>query len=106
MWQDSYGAVSKTWSEAISYCENLDFAGYSDWRLATIEELYSITDQRKNSDPFVNQSFQNISSNNWYWSSTITKNYTSISWILFFSGNDYYDVQNYNNLFRCLRNNQ
>ena len=105
MWQDSSGDVLRTWSEAISYCENLDFAGYSDWRLATIEELYSITDQRKNSTPSVNQSFQNISSN-FYWSSTITKNYTSYSWLLYFYYGWLLQQSGRLYLFRCLRNNQ
>jgi len=28
-----------TWSEALEYCQNLDYAGISDWRLPNIKEL-------------------------------------------------------------------
>ena len=34
----------KTWAEALKYCENLEFAGHSDWRLPNRNELVSIVD--------------------------------------------------------------
>ncbi len=33
-----------TWEEAVEYCENLTLGGYDDWRLPTVEELFSISD--------------------------------------------------------------
>lgn len=30
------------WKEAIEFCEKLEFAGYSDWRLPSIKELLSL----------------------------------------------------------------
>lgn len=40
-WQNIAIASGKnlSWSDAISYCENLEFSGLSDWRLPRIEEL-------------------------------------------------------------------
>jgi RHS repeat-associated protein len=41
MWQDSADNlnIKLNWSEAIGYCEELDHAGYDDWRLPNINEL-------------------------------------------------------------------
>ncbi|WP_058485020.1 Lcl C-terminal domain-containing protein [Defluviitalea phaphyphila] len=33
-----------TWEEALAYAENLELAGYTDWRLPNAKELQSIVD--------------------------------------------------------------
>jgi len=35
-----------SWCEALRYCENLTYAGFSDWRLPNVRELQSIADAR------------------------------------------------------------
>lgn len=39
--------VKNTWKEALSYCENLEYAGYSDWRLPSKNDLVTIVDYSK-----------------------------------------------------------
>jgi hypothetical protein len=76
------GGGSKVWLDAISFCENLEYGGFSDWRLPNIKELQSLTDfSRRNpalcntagtglweeNDPFTGVSTESGG----YWSSTV-----------------------------------
>ncbi len=46
LWQK--GSVSgKSWKEALEYCENLEYAGYEDWRLPNRNELMTLADYSK-----------------------------------------------------------
>jgi hypothetical protein len=42
MWQKTPPAEHYTWDEAAKYAENLQLAGYDDWRMPTMKELYSL----------------------------------------------------------------
>lgn len=46
IWQDNIESkiTKKTLNDSITYCQNLSFASYDDWRLPTYEELLSIGD--------------------------------------------------------------
>ena len=46
IWQRSYTS-SKTWQEALSYCENLTASDHYDWRLPNRNELASLIDFEK-----------------------------------------------------------
>ncbi len=39
MWATKDNGSNITWSEAKKYCENYKGAGYTDWRMPTLEEL-------------------------------------------------------------------
>ncbi len=41
----------KKWAEALDYCENLTFAGLSDWRLTNINESSLFVENLSNRDP-------------------------------------------------------
>ncbi len=45
-WQKD-SALINSWKEALSYCENLEYAGYDDWRLPNKNELLSLIDYSK-----------------------------------------------------------
>ncbi len=44
MWMQDDSGKGMTWPDALSYAENMNFAGYSDWRLPDAKELQSIVD--------------------------------------------------------------
>lgn len=44
MWQQSVPGKSYTWANAKTYCSNLEYAGYSDWRVPDPQELLTIVD--------------------------------------------------------------
>jgi Protein of unknown function (DUF1566) len=44
MWAARDNGEDITWGKALKYCSNLRLAGYSDWRLPTIDELSNIYD--------------------------------------------------------------
>lgn len=44
MWTKKDNGSDVDWNKASAYCSNLQLAGYSDWRLPTIEELQEIYD--------------------------------------------------------------
>ncbi len=39
--EHSVGKVG-TWRHAVDYCRRLDYAGYTDWRLPTVDELQAV----------------------------------------------------------------
>lgn len=44
MWMQNDNGAPVLWENALSYCENLSFAGHNDWRLPDAKELQSIVD--------------------------------------------------------------
>ena len=73
---------SKTWDDAIDWCNGLDHGGYDDWRLPNAREMYSLIDYGKYSPALPDgHPFTDVQSD-FYWSST-TFAYDEISsWIV------------------------
>ena len=68
-------AASKTWPEAVTYCQNLVLNGKSDWRLPTQKELMSAYEHG------IYAAYQAIYIySNSFWSSTRVSNATNTSW--------------------------
>ena len=103
-WQDDTN-ITKSWTEAISYCEALTLGGHSDWRLPNFNELYSIADHSKR-DPAIDNTFINVVSRI-YWSSTTVVGYVGFAWYVGFYFGDGYWVSKSNGYFvRCVRDGQ
>jgi Protein of unknown function (DUF1566) len=45
MWAAKDNGKAVSWKSAAKYCQSLRLAGYSDWRLATLDELASLVDK-------------------------------------------------------------
>jgi hypothetical protein len=83
----STGSISSyTWSSAISYCEGLTLGSRSDWRLPNINELGSIIDYTKSSNPTIDlTAFPNTQSY-YYWSSSTNIQGINSAWNVVFDG--------------------
>lgn len=68
-WQKIQSPVLLTWEEALTYASDLNLAGKTDWRLPNIKEIQSLNDVRLFKPSFNKNYFSNISSGN-FWSST------------------------------------
>jgi hypothetical protein len=69
IWQKEDDNITRTWEEAITYCEGLELpAGQTDWRLPNVKELRSIVDNTLY-HPSIDQTY--FPGTSWhYWSST------------------------------------
>jgi len=87
-------AKAGTWNHAVNYCRRLNYAGYSDWRLPTSDELVHV--HRKKGQVFT------YFRENDFWSSTPT---TDVRYYVVFPA-DAYQYKRYkreSNYIRCVR---
>jgi len=85
MWQQGEGG-QKTWEDAISYCENLSIAGYTNWRLPNKNELNSIIDYETYNPAIDINFFPDANASN-YWLSTTHAYDSSFAWrVRFYKG--------------------
>jgi len=105
VWQEGEGG-QKTWEDAISYCEDLSLAGYTDWRLPNIKELESITEDTLY-NPAIDTNFFPDANASYYWSSTTSANSSSGAWrVAFSNGLVRNDHKTNNSYVRCVRAGQ
>jgi len=89
MWQKQTASSEMNWYDAISYCNNLTLAGYSDWRLPTRDELKSIVDKNQAKAPYINTAYFPDTNTSVYWSTSVA-DYRDYAWgILFRHGHGY-----------------
>jgi hypothetical protein len=69
-WNSDWNTNRFDWNGALNYCENLVFAGQSDWRLPNIKELSSIIDRTHVNPAIDTEAFDQARGDARYWSST------------------------------------
>lgn len=105
MWQDSISVIKikKTHKEAPTYCEELAHAGYSDWRLPTIDELKLIVD-KKNEINYINRKFRyNVPAGYWAKKAHWRTLWYYADYMHFISGTAYFDSRHKRKYVRCIR---
>ena len=70
MWVQEVESGKLDWEEALQYCEDLDYAGYKDWKLPGNKELTSIVDLRKQKPALDVSIFPDTDYKAFYWSRT------------------------------------
>ncbi len=105
MWVDDESVIKNLMShkEALSYCEALQYAGYANWRVPSIEEYELIVD-KKNTKNYINKAFK-YNDKYGYWAS---KAHFRTLWFYadymnFISGTKYFDNRKVNKYVRCVR---
>ncbi len=70
MWVQETDGVTRAWEPSIQYCEDLVFAGNSDWKLPHNRELASLVDLRKQKPAIDVAFFPDTEYKAYYWSRT------------------------------------
>jgi len=89
-------AKEYTWDDAAERFKNVEYAGYSDWRLPTIDELKTLVYCSKGKDkdgrrcnegserPAINQQAFPNAEENWYWSGSPSADSLAYAWYVNF----------------------
>lgn len=103
MWQQSDGDEKRLWQDACDYCDALKLAGYSDWRIPSRRELFSIVDMSRYNIAINLEYFVDTKSA-WYWSGTTYANRSDDAWgVYFYDGVVGNLDKGFNNYVRCVR---
>ena len=83
MWQRTLDPSPYIWSAAKTYCENLELASYSDWRLPTRIELVSlIAVDRQN--PSIDTTAFPSTPNAMFWTASPMVGDPTVAWSVYF----------------------
>ena len=92
--------ADKTWQQALIYCEELDYAGFTDWRLPNMNELANLINPNK----YKPATDLPHTPSKWFWSSSSYAGPASYAWIVdFYNGNVDDDGKDVDGFVRCVR---
>ena len=106
IWQQTIPTTKYTWGDAIRYCNELIYAGYSSWRLPTINELMTIVN-RSRYDPTINTTYFPNTPGKYFWSYSKSKYTDNLpdthAWLVdFYRGITNTNNIGYENKVRCV----
>ena len=100
MWQKE-SDFTGNWKDSLKYCEDLDHAGYTDWRLPNKNELSSLLNHERLMSPYSDFPDMSRYGETQFWSSTTTG---SKAWyVSLYSGNLIYEIKTRSYRTLCVR---
>ena len=90
VWQGSV-AGTYTWQDALTYCDGLDWGGYTDWYLPDEYELQSIVDYGRMIPSIYPVAFPGTPPS-YFWTSSSCAGDSSSAWFVNFSYGNVYNV--------------
>ena len=103
MWQQDLQNISVTWQVAVTYCEDLDLGGHTDWWLPDIYDLLSIVHYGRSGPAVDTTYFTEIASGN-YWSSSSRADDDEQAWYVAFNiGQNSYSGKTSSARVMCIR---
>ncbi len=82
MWQKRE-ILPQKWGNALAYCEELQLAGFDDWRLPTLKELMTLVNEDHNTAS-IDTSFFPATRTAAYWTSTTFSGHPGFAWYIRF----------------------
>lgn len=103
MWQRTWNS-GNTWEQAIDYCSELNYGGYSDWRLPSPLELQSIVNDGRRI-PSIDLTAFPGTPQNYFWTSSSSAGDSSTAWAIdFYHGSADGGSKTYTGYYeRCVR---
>jgi len=97
----------QTWKKALKAPKKLAIAGFKDWRLPNVEELFCLAD-RTRCDPAIDKDFFPDTPSSWFWSSTPwASSPAGCAWYVSFYGGNSLCLDQYDEGFvRAVRSGQ
>lgn len=77
------------WAAADKACKEFNLGGHKDWRLPTVNELFSLVD-RKKYNPAIDIEFFPDTKNDWYWTNEKYVGDSGCCWVVYFGNGSVY----------------
>lgn len=101
-WQKSGSPATKTWQEALAYCQDSVVDGYTDWRMPTVMELRTLVDYTRVSPALDPVRF--VNAGNGFWTGTTFAEHPELAWhVDFEAGLSAGDAKTAARCVRCVR---